>query len=76
MKRVKEHKYLKEIILISGVALLPFVDETRLWKALATVYPDLTSEESKFFYIPMNCMIQLHASQADSVNSFPHNTDL
>ncbi|GAB1600843.1 5'-3' exoribonuclease 2-like [Argonauta hians] len=28
-----------------GVALLPFVDETRLKKALGTVYEDLTSEE-------------------------------
>ncbi|XP_061610280.1 5'-3' exoribonuclease 2 isoform X2 [Phyllopteryx taeniolatus] len=28
-----------------GVALLPFVDERRLWAALADVYPDLTSEE-------------------------------
>ncbi|XP_065819597.1 5'-3' exoribonuclease 2 isoform X1 [Labrus bergylta] len=30
-----------------GVALLPFVDERRLWAALADVYPDLTSEEKK-----------------------------
>lgn len=30
-----------------GVALLPFVDERRLWAALADVYPDLTSEEVK-----------------------------
>ncbi|XP_052269365.1 5'-3' exoribonuclease 2-like isoform X3 [Dreissena polymorpha] len=30
-----------------GVALLPFVDETRLWKALDTVYPDLTDAELK-----------------------------
>ena len=31
-----------------GVALLPFVDETRLRKALGDVYPDLTSVESKY----------------------------
>lgn len=31
----------------TGVALLPFVDECRLRAALAEVYPDLTSEESK-----------------------------
>ncbi|CAG5126627.1 unnamed protein product, partial [Candidula unifasciata] len=30
-----------------GVALLPFVDETRLHKALETVYPDLTPQERK-----------------------------
>lgn len=30
-----------------GVALLPFVDEKRLWKALAMVYPDLTPAEKK-----------------------------
>ncbi|CAL1532127.1 unnamed protein product [Lymnaea stagnalis] len=30
-----------------GVALLPFVDETRLHKALETVYPDLTAQERK-----------------------------
>ncbi len=30
-----------------GVALLPFVEEKRLWAALETVYPDLTEEESK-----------------------------
>ncbi|KAH9503017.1 5'-3' exoribonuclease 2, partial [Bulinus truncatus] len=30
-----------------GVALLPFVDETRLRKALETVYPDLTPQERK-----------------------------
>nr|KAI8740342.1 5'-3' exoribonuclease 2 [Biomphalaria glabrata] len=30
-----------------GVALLPFVDETRLRKALESVYPDLTPAESK-----------------------------
>ncbi|XP_045174947.2 5'-3' exoribonuclease 2-like isoform X2 [Mercenaria mercenaria] len=30
-----------------GVALLPFVDEKRLWKALDTVYPDLTDAEIK-----------------------------
>ncbi|KAL4237918.1 5'-3' exoribonuclease 2 [Mactra antiquata] len=30
-----------------GVALLPFVDEKRLWKALDTVYPDLTEAEIK-----------------------------
>ncbi|KAF3850299.1 hypothetical protein F7725_020018 [Dissostichus mawsoni] len=30
-----------------GVALLPFVDERRLWAALADVYPDLTTEEQR-----------------------------
>ncbi|XP_075872017.1 5'-3' exoribonuclease 2 isoform X2 [Nelusetta ayraudi] len=30
-----------------GVALLPFVDERRLWAALDDVYPDLTAEEVK-----------------------------
>lgn len=30
-----------------GVALLPFVDEKRLWKALDMVYPDLTPAEKK-----------------------------
>lgn len=30
-----------------GVALLPFVDEKRLRKALETVYPDLTAQEKK-----------------------------
>ncbi|XP_075222550.1 5'-3' exoribonuclease 2 Rat1 isoform X2 [Lycorma delicatula] len=30
-----------------GVALLPFVDETRLWKALAPYYPLLTDAEKK-----------------------------
>ncbi|XP_012934776.1 5'-3' exoribonuclease 2 [Aplysia californica] len=30
-----------------GVALLPFVDETRLHKALESVYPDLTPQERK-----------------------------
>lgn len=30
-----------------GVALLPFVDEKRLWKALESVYPDLTHAERK-----------------------------
>ncbi|BFZ12305.1 hypothetical protein BsWGS_15345 [Bradybaena similaris] len=30
-----------------GVALLPFVDETRLHQALQSVYPDLTPQESK-----------------------------
>ncbi|XP_052767094.1 5'-3' exoribonuclease 2-like isoform X2 [Mya arenaria] len=30
-----------------GVALLPFVDEIRLWKALESVYPDLTEAEVK-----------------------------
>lgn len=30
-----------------GVALLPFVDERRLWAALADVYPDLTAEEGE-----------------------------
>lgn len=34
-------------LLFVGVALLPFVDERRLRAALAEVYPDLTSEESK-----------------------------
>lgn len=29
------------------MALLPFVDEDRLRKALAQVYPDLTPDESK-----------------------------
>ena len=28
-----------------GVALLPFVEEKRLWEALAPVYDDLTQEE-------------------------------
>ena len=28
-----------------GVALLPFVDEVRLWDALDAVYPDLTVQE-------------------------------
>ena len=31
----------------AGVALLPFVDEKRLKKALAEVYPDLTEDEGK-----------------------------
>ena len=31
-----------------GVALLPFVDEDRMMKALNRVYPDLTEEESKW----------------------------
>ncbi|XP_029318643.1 5'-3' exoribonuclease 2 isoform X3 [Cottoperca gobio] len=30
-----------------GVALLPFVDERRLWAALADVYPNLTPEERR-----------------------------
>lgn len=30
-----------------GVALLPFVDERRLWAALDDVYPDLTPEEGE-----------------------------
>ena len=37
--------------LFSGVALLPFVDEKRLWKALATVYPDLTPAESEYLML-------------------------
>ncbi|XP_077593167.1 5'-3' exoribonuclease 2 isoform X2 [Stigmatopora nigra] len=30
-----------------GVALLPFVEERRLWAALAKVYPDLTDDEER-----------------------------
>ena len=33
-------------IIVVGVALLPFVDEKRLRKALEDVYPDLTADES------------------------------
>ena len=36
-----------KMFFIAGVALLPFVDEKRLWKALDTVYPDLTPAESE-----------------------------
>jgi len=32
-----------------GVALLPFVDEERMIRALDGVYPDLTGQECKFF---------------------------
>jgi 5'-3' exonuclease len=32
---------------LPGVALLPFVDEKRLHKALESVYPDLSERESK-----------------------------
>lgn len=39
--------YLFLMLLIEGVALLPFVDERRLRSALADVYPDLTSEEGE-----------------------------
>ena len=35
-----------------GVALLPFVDEGRLKKALAEVYPDLTEDEGKQMSLP------------------------
>jgi 5'-3' exoribonuclease 2 len=31
-----------------GVALLPFVDEKRLFKAIKPYYSELTEEESKF----------------------------
>jgi 5'-3' exonuclease len=45
--------------LLKGVALLPFVDEKRLWKALDKVYPDLTDAESKdfYYYPPDYCLI-------------------
>ena len=33
------------------MALLPFVDEKRLRKALEDVYPDLTAGESEYIYI-------------------------
>lgn len=36
------------VFFTAGVALLPFVDETRLLGALSKVYPDLTDMESKF----------------------------
>ena len=36
-----------------GVALLPFVDEKRLLGALATVYDDLTDEESELGLRPL-----------------------
>jgi len=34
-----------------GVALLPFVDEQWLLKALEIVYPDLEDDESKFYVV-------------------------
>ena len=34
-----------------GVALLPFVEEKRLWEALAPVYNDLTEEEGNDLHI-------------------------
>ena len=34
-------------VVLLGVALLPFVDEKRLLKALEIVYPDLDDDESK-----------------------------
>ena len=35
------------MVVCTGVALLPFVDEVRLKEALQTVYPDVTDVESK-----------------------------
>lgn len=39
------------VLVLLGVALLPFVDERRLRAALEEVYPDLTPEESKNYGI-------------------------
>lgn len=39
------------VLVLLGVALLPFVDERRLRAALEEVYPDLTPEESKNYDI-------------------------
>lgn len=40
-------EYSYYLFIFEGVALLPFVDETRLRAALADVYPDLTPEEGE-----------------------------
>lgn len=40
---------------LTGVALLPFVDEKRLLGALSHVYPDLTELESKFVVVEQSC---------------------
>lgn len=37
------------LLLATGVALLPFVDERRLRAALAEVYSDLTPDEGKAY---------------------------
>jgi 5'-3' exonuclease len=39
-----------------GVALLPFVDEKRLFKAIKPFYNQLTDEESTFFFILENLL--------------------
>lgn len=40
----------ESLVFCLGVALLPFVDERRLLKALESVYPKLTEEESMWFF--------------------------
>ncbi|XP_060564617.1 5'-3' exoribonuclease 2-like isoform X3 [Ruditapes philippinarum] len=50
-----------------GVALLPFVDEKRLWKALDKVYPDLTDAEIKR---NIRGSDRLFVSQSHSVHAF------
>lgn len=50
-----------------GVALLPFVDEVRLWKALDSVYPDLTEAEIKR---NIRGNDRLFVSQSNSAHSF------
>ena len=39
------------------MALLPFVDEERLHKALASLYPDLTPEEGNISFIGYYLML-------------------
>lgn len=38
------------------MALLPFVDEKRLWAAPSPVYPDLTDLESKFVVVKQSLL--------------------
>ena len=53
LKKKKKRGGKNNVLVLLGVALLPFVDERRLRAALEEVYPDLTPEESK------NCNVLL-----------------
>ena len=51
-------------VFVSGVALLPFVDEGRLHRILQDYYPNLTDAESKqkkylFFVIISSCVLRM-----------------
>lgn len=50
-----------------GVVLLPFIDESRLFRALEKVYPDLTAEEEKRNAAGKNFVFQREAIKATNV---------